>query len=203
MKKLLVIFLIFIITLIIGLLTYARVLENKKEPTSQEQRTITISSDIATVSATLVNVNELQNKLDSIGFWGENALSHRDMTGFQDKLITAHALQVTLTDKPQPHGKTVSILQDGTEFMYQSFGMVFNESTGKLELKLHVIPSIIAKESSQDLGIRFSSLLLSSVYNLAHPLRAGIDNSKRLDGQSSFIKSIQQVRDNTFMTRKK
>ena len=165
---------------------------------------LSLVSDIATVSASFSNQSWLEERLESLNFWQEAGVTLYEPSGLQRRRINVKSLVIHLTDKPQPLGQTVSILPDGGNYLYQSFGMNYDYATSSLNLLLFIHPEIIRSEAENELGTRLSGLTLSTVFDLTHPLLPQHkDFQERLTGKDVFMEELKQIGGTSFITVKR
>lgn len=171
----------------------------------QTPGSVTVVSDIATVSAQLTNGDWLMERLQEVTFWGNQRIALLKPSGFQTKRITVRSLVVHLTDQPQPLGQTYSADAKGTKGdMYQSFGMRYDATNGQLDLVLFVHPRLIQSDPVGSLASRFSGLFLFAVFNITHPLLPQHKSfEERLVGLDDFVRKINEAPNITvFLLRK-
>lgn len=156
-----------------------------------------IVSDIPSISVILTDEKFLKERLKEISFWNNgNILNY--FPNLNKKSMRFSSLVIQLTDKPQKFGNLVSKNPDGTDFVYQGFGVSFNKN--KLDLFIFVHPGIIKSESKGRLERRFSSMILSALWTSANVGRPEYRNIEKRDIEKmKFIRKLSEIPNNSFI----
>jgi len=165
---------------------------------------IFVISDIGNFGVNISDNGFLSNTLTELSFWEKNRVALFTPKGLQRRMVTSKSLEIHLTDVEQPLGQVVSTNEDGTDYMYQSFGMDYKDSDARIILYVYVHPDIVNTENSFDLAKRFSGLILSSLFDITHPiLPEHKDFNERLVGKNDFINTLSTVARGFFLTIEK
>lgn len=154
-----------------------------------------VVSQVEGVAVRGIDVELIKATLVEMGFVAPGQITRYQPSGLQAGSVGVRRLQVVFTPEEQILGKTYGV---GESVPYQSWGVNYNktntEGVEDVTIYLYVQESIVQTEEAANLAKRYQGLLLTAVWDLTHPKRAGDKELARFEGMSEYNKSkIQET----------
>ena len=205
-KKIIFIFLLtsLVITFFLVYSLYKR--ETKKNISTvftHNGKTVRFLSDTSLVKGVnITNQTFLDKKLTELNFWQNSSVYYFKPTGLQDKQISVNTLIVHITDKEQTLGQVYSNTNE-TKNPYESYGMTYNNELQLLNLLIYISPQILMQDNEDKISTRISQMLLSSIFDITHPIKSSDKQFSRFEGKNEFIKPLFDMKNQSFISTSK
>jgi len=154
-----------------------------------------VVSQVEGVAVRAVEVELIKATLAEADFLAPGQILRYNQNGMQTGQVRVAKLIVVLTPEMQGLGKTYSV---GESEPYQSWGITYAQTeqaeVSDVTIYLYVKDGIVETEEVDKLAKRYQGLLLTAIWDLTHPKRAGDKEFARFEGMSEYNKDkIQET----------